>query len=297
MVGTDDVDDVAEVADVADELYALSPREFIAARDARAAEAKKAGDRDTADRIKELRKPTVTAWLANQLVRRHADEVGPLLELGAALRDATDSLSGPELRQLSRQRHEVVQALIRQARLLAKDAGQPVSEEVARGLGDTLDAALADPAAAEALMAGRLTEGLTHTGFGLSAASGASAPAPRRTQERKKAPRSSTSVADRRRAERRARLEEQHAGAWAAARAAADARTTAEAEAARADEEAGAAERRVTDLRADLDRAEAELEQATARRAQARSARKAAGTAAERATREVSRLQNALDEL
>src|SRR4051812_4233450 len=139
----------------ADALYALSPRDFTAARDERAAELRKAGDRDGAAAIKALRKPTVTAWLANQLVRRHRDEVEPLLELGAALREATATLSGPELRQLSRQRNEVVAALVRQARRVAADAGQPVSEEASRGLSDTLNAALADADAGEALLAGR----------------------------------------------------------------------------------------------------------------------------------------------
>jgi hypothetical protein len=36
----------SEVEEAADQLYALSPREFTAARDARAKEAKEAGDKD-----------------------------------------------------------------------------------------------------------------------------------------------------------------------------------------------------------------------------------------------------------
>jgi hypothetical protein len=52
-----------------DELYALRPQEFTAARDARAAEARRAGDRELADRIRALRRPTLSAWAGNLLVR------------------------------------------------------------------------------------------------------------------------------------------------------------------------------------------------------------------------------------
>ena len=69
-----------DVDEVADELYALAPRDFVAARDARSKEAKAAGDPDAAKQIAALRKPTVVAWVANLLVRRRADDVEPLLE-------------------------------------------------------------------------------------------------------------------------------------------------------------------------------------------------------------------------
>ena len=151
--------------EVADELYALPPDQFTAARNARAQAAKAAGDKETAARIAGLRKPTVLAWLVNMLVRELPDEIGAFLDLGDALREATATLSGPELRQLSGQRHRLVQALVRQARELARQAGHRTTEDVARGLEETLAAALTDPAVAEQLRAGRLTSGLTSTGF------------------------------------------------------------------------------------------------------------------------------------
>ena len=151
--------------EVADELYALPPEQFTAARNARAQEAKAAGDRETAARITALRKPTVLGWLVNLLVRELPDEIGGFLDLGDALREATATLSGPELRQLSGQRHRLVQALVRQARELARQRGSRITEDVARGLEETLAAALTDPAVADQLRAGRLTSGLTATGF------------------------------------------------------------------------------------------------------------------------------------
>lgn len=53
---------------IAAELYAGSREEFTGRRNELAAQARKAGDRDLAARIKELRKPTSAAWLTNRLV-------------------------------------------------------------------------------------------------------------------------------------------------------------------------------------------------------------------------------------
>jgi hypothetical protein len=117
--------------EVADELYGLPPEQFTAARNARAKEAKAAGDSETAARIAALRKPTVLAWLVNLLVRELPDEIGGFLDLGDALREATATLSGPVLRQLSGQRHRLVQALVRQARELARQTGYRITEDVA----------------------------------------------------------------------------------------------------------------------------------------------------------------------
>lgn len=151
--------------EIADELYGLPPEQFTAARTQFEKEAKAAGDRDTADRIHELAKPSVTAWLANQLVREHRSELQPLLELGAGLRDATRNLAGDQLRALSRQQHELVHALVQQARHLARAAGRTVSEDAVRALDDTLRAALADEQAASMLLVGHLTAALHSSDF------------------------------------------------------------------------------------------------------------------------------------
>lgn len=150
---------------VADELYGLSPRNFVAVRDTRAADARRSGDRSLAAEIKALRRPTTSAWLANCLVRERDDDIGRLLELGAAMREAQTLLAGEDLRQLSRRRHQTVRALSGEARRLASDAGTTVSEDVVRELEGTLEAALADAAAGEVLRAGRLTTALDYSGF------------------------------------------------------------------------------------------------------------------------------------
>jgi hypothetical protein len=151
---------------VADELYGLQPAEFTSARDARAAEARKSGDRELAAEIKALRRPTASAWLANLLARSRSDQVTELLDLGEALRQAQANLSGDELRTLSSQRHQVVSALAQEARRVAYEQGERVSDAVQQELEGTLEAALADPRAGEALQAGRLTSALSYSGLG-----------------------------------------------------------------------------------------------------------------------------------
>jgi hypothetical protein len=283
------------VDEAATDLYALSPREFTAHRDTLAKAAKASGDKDGAREIAALRKPTVTAWLANQLVRRRHDDVVALLDLGPALRDATATLSGPQLRELSRQRNQVVQALVRQARRLAADAEQPVSEEVARGLETTLNAALADEAAATVLLQGRLAAQLEHSGFGLPSdappAPQVTTPPSRTSDRRGKEP----TAAERRRQERRKQLEEELAEAWGAARDAADVRVLADDRATAAGKAADQAQREVERIRAQLTEMEESLAAAVAEREAADTEFTTARAAADQATARVSTLQRRLE--
>jgi hypothetical protein len=168
-----------DVESVADELYGLPPSEFTAARDARSAAAKREGDSDLAAAIKKLGRPTAAAWLANLLVRERAEQVEQLLELGAAMREAQAELAGDQMRQLALQRRQIVSALGREAGQLAVDRGQPVSRSIREEMEGTLEAALADPDAGEALSSGRLTTSLRYTGLGSVDVAGAVAATPR----------------------------------------------------------------------------------------------------------------------
>ncbi|WP_051366004.1 hypothetical protein [Hamadaea tsunoensis] len=142
------------------DLYGLTPEEFTAARTAAAQEAKAAGDAGRAREISALRKPTTVAWLVNRLVRDHRDEVDELLALGDTLREATRTLDGAQLRELGRRQQELVAGLVQRAR-----AVRPVGEDAARQIADTLQAAMADPAAAAELRAGMLVKPLERGGF------------------------------------------------------------------------------------------------------------------------------------
>jgi DNA repair exonuclease SbcCD ATPase subunit len=155
---------------VASELYGLAPRDFTKVRDARASEAKRAGDRGLARAIGKLRRSSVSAWLANVLVRECADQVQSMLDLGAAIRQAQAQLSKDELRQLQRERRRVIAALLEDAAGLARHRGENLSIAAARDLETTLEAALLDPEATAALKTGALTTGLRYAGLGWSGA-------------------------------------------------------------------------------------------------------------------------------
>jgi hypothetical protein len=49
-----------------DELYREHPESFVAGRDRLAKDLRAAGERDEADRVGKLRRPTVAAWLINR---------------------------------------------------------------------------------------------------------------------------------------------------------------------------------------------------------------------------------------
>lgn len=161
---------------VSDGLYRLAPAQFVAARDARAVEARAAGDRRLAAEIKALRRPTQGAWMVNWLARERGSDLGRLLELGEAIRSAQDHMAGEELRTLSRQRHAVVAALAADARRAAAEIGLPAGEAASREVEETLGAALADDRAAADVRAGHLSTALRYSGFG--PASGGLAPSP-----------------------------------------------------------------------------------------------------------------------
>ena len=243
-----------DINSVADQLYALPPEEFTAARTVSEREAKANGDKELAAAIHQLRKPTMGAWLANQLVRERPGEVQSFVDLGASLREATAILSGDQLRELDRQRRQLVHALMQQARGLANAAGHKVSQDTASRLEDTLHAALADEGAAAQLMAGRLADTLQGQGFPLTDAATSTGPTivPTSAGSPKDKP------AEHRRADQIGRAERDEQLARAVALDAADGLARAQASVERASAAAQEAAERVNGLRAQLDKAEGE---------------------------------------
>lgn len=152
--------------DAADELYGVSPSEFTATRNAWVRRARDAGDRESARRIGALRKPTQAAWLVNLLWRRRRERFEDLLELGASFREAADRPSAEEIRRFTGRRQRLVSELAGHAAALAEQAGVRPASGTLRDVASTLEAAVADPEAAEACRTGRLTEPLAYAGFG-----------------------------------------------------------------------------------------------------------------------------------
>ncbi len=175
LTATDPPDELVDEA--ADELYGLPPEQFTAARDEKAREARDGGDRKLAAALSRLRKPTVSAWVLNLLVRDQPEVGEQLVSLGQELRRAQAQLSGDALRELAAQRQRLVTALVRSARKLAAAAGHRVTAGTALELEQTLHAALADPAVAAEVSSGRLVKPTTRTGFSSEAPTAPSPPA------------------------------------------------------------------------------------------------------------------------
>lgn len=151
---------------VAVELYGLPLGEFTAARDERAKELRREGDRTVAAQVARLPKPSVAAWAVDLLVRHERELVEQLVELGAALREAQETLAGEQLRELDRERRRLLTAIGQQARALAVGQGRHLSDSVLGQVQATAQAAMADPAAAAAVRSGVLTRSLETSGFG-----------------------------------------------------------------------------------------------------------------------------------
>jgi hypothetical protein len=287
-----------DLAGAAEELYALSPGDFTAARDEQVAQARTSGNRDLARAIGALRRPTVSAWLVNQLAREAGDQVGELLALGESLRRAQQDLAGEQVRELSAQRRRLVAALVTEAKRLAERDGRAVGLQVEREVEATLQAALADADAAAAVRAGCLASPLSYAGLGVGDEAGAvswqraparekappegQAPAEKKAPARQKAPareRASPRQGTETAAEREARL-----AAAEAERQARQAAAEAERRAAKIAEAEQAARRAADAVAA----AEAGLAEAEARFTSARGAQESARQQVERLDKELS---------
>ena len=245
---------------VAVELYGLEPELFTAARNQVAETARDAGDDQSAATIMALRKPTLAAWLANQLVRTDPDGIHALTELGEDLRQTYLSADATRRRELTRLRHDLVSTLVRTARERAA-GGRRVTAQTAERLTETLDAAPGS------------TSALRHVGFGVVDENGApaqlalvrprvvrSSPPPRKTRPAaaaaqrqpsaaKRRPTVDTTLASRRKAQRKRLDQAEHDYA------------AAEAEREQAERVLDAHQHRLADLEADLVRLNEQLEQ------------------------------------
>jgi len=72
--------------DEIDALFKLPLGEFTSARNALAARLKKAGEQATADAVKVVPKPSVAAWVVNQLYWHHRKPFDQLIEAGDRFR-------------------------------------------------------------------------------------------------------------------------------------------------------------------------------------------------------------------
>jgi hypothetical protein len=163
-----------------DRLYGVPLDEFVADRDEVAKRLRREGDREAADQVKRLRKPSAGAWALNQAVRRRRKETDALLAAGERLREAHEALlSGGDpaaLREAMQEERALASALADCAEAIASETGKsgPALRERVRS---TLHAAAVDEEAREELAAGRFVREREAAGLGPFGAGAAPAPA------------------------------------------------------------------------------------------------------------------------
>jgi hypothetical protein len=292
---------VTRLEDAVDQLHAVPLEDFVAERKRLAKELRGAGEREAAAELAKLPKPSAPAWALNRLAREEPDAIGAWLDAAEALREASenaDRSSGDELRAAMAAHREATRTLLAAVRDRTRPNGRELSESMLDRVRDLLQAATADPGAAERLRAGRVVEGDEEEAAlpaaaesGEDAATGRAAKGrgstDRASSARDSKSRSSTDRAAERRAakEREAREREAEARAElerlvaAAEERLGELRATAE----EREETAAAAEERLDEARRTLHRSESEA-------AAAREAADEASEAAEQAERELRKL-------
>jgi hypothetical protein len=153
--------------EIADRLYGEPLADFTPARDAAVKEAAKgdAADKELAARVKALKKPSIAAWALNVLVRRESEQIDQVLALGESLRAAAESMSGEDLRALTKQRRQLTNALAGTARDLAREQDVRLTSAVVDQVEGMLTAAMLDPTSAQVVRSGLVVTAFTSTGI------------------------------------------------------------------------------------------------------------------------------------
>jgi len=165
-VGKGDEDDI-------DGLFQLSPPEFVAARNALAAQLKKAGHDVAASRVKSLPKPSISAWTVNQLYWKHRAAFEKLLATGERFRQAQAArLAGKnaDLHRLLNERREELSAMSKLAVEILQRSSGAAPAGVMRRITASLEALSAYGTLQGAPQAGRLVEDVDPPGFDALAA-------------------------------------------------------------------------------------------------------------------------------
>ena len=151
-------------------LYGLPPEEFIAARDELRRRLRQEGDREGAERVRGLRRPTVAAWAVNQVARERPELVQALEAAGDRLRQAqrraVSGLRDSGLRAAAAERRTLLEQLLKVATGVLEQSGR-TAEPHRDAIAASFEAASVDAEAAAAVRAGTLGHELAApSGFG-----------------------------------------------------------------------------------------------------------------------------------
>ena len=150
------------VADI-DALFQLPLGEFTSARNALSAQLKKDGRAAEAGEVKELAKPSISAWAVNQLYWQQRELFDRLLEAGERLRRA--QRSGDSAREAVTARRDALAELARIAEAILRDGGYGATRDMLRRVTTTLEALSSFGSAPGAPAAGRIVDDVEPPGF------------------------------------------------------------------------------------------------------------------------------------
>jgi hypothetical protein len=161
--------------DAARTIYAAPLPDFISVRKQQALELKQAGDAETAQQVAAFKKPSAAADLVNRLVRQEPDLIEEIDDLGARLRAAAGEADAGAVRELDRERRDLVGRCVAAARDHARRDGKSATDATLRDVEQTVWAAIIDARAGATVRAGVLVKGLSAGGFSEVEVDGASA--------------------------------------------------------------------------------------------------------------------------
>jgi hypothetical protein len=152
-----------------DRLYALPLEEFVPERDA-LAKRLRADDREAAEKVSKLKKPSVAAWAVNQVRRDRPEDVRRLLEVTEELQRVHGGLDSAGARErltdAASMQRDLIASLTRCAGELLEAGGHPAGESTLAKVADTFRAAALDEHLRELVAAGRVVKEQQTAGFG-----------------------------------------------------------------------------------------------------------------------------------
>jgi hypothetical protein len=286
------------VSEVADRLYGLPLEDFVAGRDAAARTLRKEKERDAAQEVAALTKPSAGAWAVNAIAREQPDLRDELLAAGDEVREAQEAAVAGQgaraLRDATARQRAAIDAVLDAAAGL-RPGGKALSRPALDRLRQTLQAAAGDDEIRAAIASGRLVRDAEGGGawpFG----GGEEAPAPprkgppaakRRARARDDDDRAARTEREAREEERREAAERRKEIEARLGEARAERRAR-ERELARAERDAERAGKRLEEAQAALDEAQQHADEA-------RTELEAAREAVDHARDDAARLEEQLD--
>jgi hypothetical protein len=156
------------VGDEIDRLFQLPLDEFTGARKALVAKLKKHNASETAEQVKDLTRPSISAWIVNQLYWRYRKAFDRLLAAGEQFRAAQAAkLAGTsaDIRTPLAARRDALAELLNHASAMLRGTGHASSRDTIRRITTTLEALAAYGESRGAPQPGRLTADVDPPGF------------------------------------------------------------------------------------------------------------------------------------